>query len=705
MSNYSDFWLSPTLAASLHNRRKIRGEADPNYILAMLTIKRAISNFVRIITGENVKILFSSGKQSYATIKNNNEKVIVISSKLEANEVDVTVGLALHEAMHIKHSKFDSLSKLLDSVSIDEREWLRTTCNLIEDLRIDSIAYTYHVGYRGYYQKLYAYYLNRILFDNAKQSICNNVTVTAYISYLQLLLIDRNNIYPYDWLPEIRSLLNLIDITNIHLISSDEALLLSNRLYKEIKALVVKYGNTIEPEYEIPKYMHGEKDYSNVHNTPKEDEDSYRDDNYDTHITSNNGETVVKTSEQSDVTNESDDDEDNNLSDEDHSNANNSNVVIGQSSEDNSSDISDSIINGNELIKDYSKVESLFRDIQKIFDASLIEKKSGSKDVIQNLEILSMKKHIICNDKVNNIDYYSVLYEDVKIDDIDMSSSFKIHSPFSTIGFNSVTNKLDDAIINDAISSGISLAQKMQIRNEDRVTINARKQSGRIHNRSLYLLGTGCSDIFYTRETTSYNPTFIHITIDASGSMSGNRIKEAKRISIMIAKAASLLKDVHVSISFRHDFERVPLNSVIYNSKKNSLKHLIDTISLIQSRSSTPEALCFGSLSKYIQQESKGYDTYIINISDGEPIFSMKSIEYSGVLAAKHGRKAWENMLIDNNAIGLSYFVSDSLKERHVNMFKNIYTNSAKFVNTSSMINIINTINDMIMQNKSTYSH
>ena len=70
--------------------------------------RRAISNFVSIVTGKNIPVRFSTKGDSYT-----DGETVTISSKIsEPAEFDVAVGLALHEGSHIVLSDFDLLSEM-----------------------------------------------------------------------------------------------------------------------------------------------------------------------------------------------------------------------------------------------------------------------------------------------------------------------------------------------------------------------------------------------------------------------------------------------------------------------------------------------------------------------------------------------------------------------------------------------------------------
>ena len=111
-NNYSSFWLDN----GWDNNTSIFDEDEPKKkgvdLIALASYRRAISNFVSIVTGESdIKVRFTSAGDSYT-----DGKSVTISSKLDDKLFDSTVGLALHEGSHIKLSDFDFLRNLENEI-------------------------------------------------------------------------------------------------------------------------------------------------------------------------------------------------------------------------------------------------------------------------------------------------------------------------------------------------------------------------------------------------------------------------------------------------------------------------------------------------------------------------------------------------------------------------------------------------------------
>ena len=106
-NNYSSFWMD----SDWETRNTSIFDDDEDYVkpktdlVALASYRRAIANFVTIVTGESdIKVTFNSNDESYT-----DGKTVVIGSKMDDKLFDSSVGLALHEGSHIKLSDFDFL--------------------------------------------------------------------------------------------------------------------------------------------------------------------------------------------------------------------------------------------------------------------------------------------------------------------------------------------------------------------------------------------------------------------------------------------------------------------------------------------------------------------------------------------------------------------------------------------------------------------
>ena len=166
-NNYSSFWLDngwDNNSSIFDDEEKKKG-VD---LVALASYRRAVSNFVSIVTGlSDIKVTFKSSGDSYT-----DGKSVVISSKLDDKLFDSTVGLALHEGSHIKLSDFDFLKNLENNIpkeyfnrandkgysNNEVLSMVKDLLNYVEDRRIDNYVFTSSPGYKGYYHSLYEKY-------------------------------------------------------------------------------------------------------------------------------------------------------------------------------------------------------------------------------------------------------------------------------------------------------------------------------------------------------------------------------------------------------------------------------------------------------------------------------------------------------------------------------------------------------------------
>jgi hypothetical protein len=98
-TNYSSFWMGDSMEShySIFDNDESKPSVD---IIALSSYRRAISNFVSILTGDSsIKVNYTTSGDSYT-----DGKTVTISSKMDDKLYDSTVGLALHEGSHIKLS-------------------------------------------------------------------------------------------------------------------------------------------------------------------------------------------------------------------------------------------------------------------------------------------------------------------------------------------------------------------------------------------------------------------------------------------------------------------------------------------------------------------------------------------------------------------------------------------------------------------------
>jgi hypothetical protein len=221
---------------------------SPEYLMKLAHVRRGIANFVRIVTGRDIPVHFSTGEQSYAARKKTGEEFIVISATTDPAKFDVNVGLALHEGAHMVLSKrtnlkdsiplYDWVTKFkhnpecfLPPIVFKNMERLFMTLpqvvalthdivNVMEDRRIDKWMYQRAVGYRGYYDALYDELWHSPRIDAL---LLHPYTRTPLLKHYRLRIINISNPFSDpDALPGLREMFDLIDLPNIDRFASDD---------------------------------------------------------------------------------------------------------------------------------------------------------------------------------------------------------------------------------------------------------------------------------------------------------------------------------------------------------------------------------------------------------------------------------------------------------------------------------------------------
>ena len=219
-NNYSSFWLDDgwdTTSSIFDDEVEVNKKPKVD-LVALAGYRRAVSNFVSIVTGDSsIKVNFTSRDDSYT-----DGKTVTIGSKLDDKLFDSSVGLALHEGSHIKLSDFDFLKNL--EMNIPKEYYnraevkgfskgeilthLKNLLNYVEDRRIDHFIFTTSPGYKGYYHSMYDKYFHSKVVDKALKS--TEYTSKDWDSYIFRIINLTNKNTNLDALPGLREIRKLI---------------------------------------------------------------------------------------------------------------------------------------------------------------------------------------------------------------------------------------------------------------------------------------------------------------------------------------------------------------------------------------------------------------------------------------------------------------------------------------------------------------
>ena len=245
------------------------------------------------------------------------------------------------------------------------------------------------------------------------------------------------------------------------------------------------------------------------------------------------------------------------------------------------------------------------------------------------------------------------------------------------------------------------LGRKLQVRGEESQLKFTRQNSGKIDKRLISELGFGNSGVFSHTLTERYNKAYLHISIDASGSMSGKPWNKAMTSAVAMIKACDMAGNIDVVVSIRTTHGQgntdVPLILVAYDSRTDKLQKVKSLFSALNVTGTTPEGLCFEAIQKDLIPGNSNQDSYFVNYSDGQPYFGNKEISYSGERAEKHTNKMVNNMKAMGISV-LSYFIGGDYDRDEMPAFTSMYGKDAEFINATNMMAVAKTMNKKFLK-------
>jgi len=692
-----------------------------NDLYKLSATRRAVANFVQIVTQKNIPVSFATKSNSCT----DGEKVI-LSADVD-NNFDVSVGLALHEGSHIVLSDFGLLSEMntafdayryakIDiannggdivskieytinnckfrdglgemyyptgkigsriSVDVEIKNLIGSITNWIEDRRIDRYIYNSAPGYRDYYTSMYDFYFN----DKAitKGIASDEYTDENLESYMFRIINLHNEKTNLSKLKGLRAIYRLIDLKNIDRLKSTEDVF---NLSIDVTAIILD-----------------NIDYSGGKGKSSDKGEAEKGDGNPTGEADGNGEsTDGESGEGEGIEMATDGDFEGTDSDGD--------------SDGDASSASD-IKKGKETLPASAK-RQLDKKIQKQKDFldGKIKKKQITKGEAEKLQnIVDSDTQVV---RVGN-DYetkYSITkgVDCIVVKNLTENLLEQEDFPFSRIDWK--TKKPSEWAIDDVtkgITLGNILGKKLQVRNESRETVYSRLTKGKIDGRMVASLGYNNENVFYTKDVDQYKKANLHISIDYSGSMHGDKLRKAITSTVAIVKACQMARNINVQVSIRStdsSYRALPYIAVVYDSTKNTFRQFCKYMSILQANNTTPEGLCFEAIQKQLIPTTNDTDSYFLNFSDGQPCYSIgtadDSINYQGEAAAEHTKKQINKMR--NAGINtLSYFISDYSEERIQStsdwrIFQKCYGKDAKSVNVENMMQVAKTMNELFLQ-------
>jgi len=718
-TNYkaSSFWLDRDFDVSFRHGNTV------NYT-KLAAAQRAIGNFVNIVTGKQIPVVFQSNDSSFT-----DGQSVTIGTNLEDANFDPAVGLALHEGSHIAYTDF-SLFKGARSLSdsefarvvrfrgldpdllMTENQFgiIKDLLNWIEDRRIDFKVYTQAPGYRMYYEAMYNKYFNDKIIDKAlKAGTKNQETVDCYLFHI----INFTNVNrDLNALSKLNEIWNVIDLKNIdRLDTTIDALHLACDVYKIIESVVKQ--EALDEVNNVFKNA-GMDDEDEGDGGSKTIQETISDDAPTEGIGDGQGEDEDSSSEDEGSSSE-DDGED--LGEDDDSSSEDDGEDLGEDDEtDKDSDKSKSSSKKPNLEMsndDLKKLEKAIQEQKKFIDGNA--KKTGRLSKSQSRLVNAMREsgtesRGVATDGSGTMNEV----ETVVIKKLTpavicaMPSLFRSGAEKYINGRDLNTDSYEGRKItemSDAVTRGLILGKqlgtKLQLRNADKTLKSTRLQTGKIDRRLISQLGYDNVNVFHRIVTDRFKNYFIHISIDASGSMDGNKLLQAVTSAVAIAQAASMTTGIRVQISFRGTSEKLSgkeqcVTIYAYDSAHDKISKIRSLFRYITYFGCTPEGVAFKSIINDIKKDARGDELIFINYSDGAPTKVYGSHPYyNGV---EFTRKVVGEMR-DLNINVISYFIYDTyMYDGDKDKFTRMYGPDSKFIRPDSMTDISKTINAKFLE-------
>jgi hypothetical protein len=679
----SSFWLDRDFDTDF---KREGGGVD---LAKLAAAQRAIGNFVNIVTGKQIPVVFQTNDSSYT----DGERV-VIGTKLEDKNFDPAVGLALHEGSHILLTDFNMFlnankvktsylentvfANIIRMQGVDpdmtmkrrDFEIIKDLLNWIEDRRIDYYIYTTAPGYRMYYEAMYNKYFNDKIIDKALKT--NEKLEETWDDYFFHIINFTNPNRNLNALKSLKQIWSLVDLKNINrLKSTNDALLVAIEVYKTIKQAVAAAETQSEED---------------------EDEES------ETKISGGGG---GNGEDDSDVDDSDDDaageDDDETEGDEDESQGDGSGMSskdqekLRKAIEKQRDFLNDNAKKTGRITKKQASVVNALRDSgTEIRSVDTQSEGAGTANLIDTVVIKKLTPGIVCSLPyvfANNAEDY-------------MKGIYNYETDLVKNTWRVRDIRLNDESVVKGIILGKQLGRKLQIRDSERTLKSTRLQSGKIDRRLVAQLGYDNVNVFHRIVTDRYKNYFIHISIDASGSMSGEKLRNSITSAVAVAQAASMTTGIRVQISLRGtttlEGHEKCVTLYAYDSARDKMSKIRSMFKYLSAFGVTPEGVAFKSIEKDLRADAKGDECIFINYSDGEPT------DIRGVQSSYDGVDYTRRVVNSYREAGInviSYFIyKGTLWGNTKHNFRKMYGPDAQFIDPVNMTQVSKTVNAKFLE-------
>jgi len=718
-NNYSSFWLDndwDTTSSWDDEDDKPKG---PD-LIQLASYRRAIANFVNIVTSKNIPVTFNATGDSFT-----DGKKVTISAKLDDKLFDSAVGLALHEGSHILLSDFDFLKDLENSIpteyfnrgekkgysKTDVKVHIKNLLNYVEDRRIDYYVFSNSPGYKGYYHSMYDKYFHSKIVDKALGT--DEYTEENLDSYMFRIINLTNSNTRLNKLNGLRDVWKVLDLKNISRLGSTEsafetALDVYNVVLNNIPDGVEKTNkDTGEVSYERADgsgdSTHSDSDMDGSGSSSSDESREITNDEFEDLLDSiEKGEMGGNGNSGESVELDLDSDEGSSSSSTEGGSGNGSssneeteNVPVSETSK--------------VLLSDSQKkqLENAVKKQKKFMDEDISKKKLSKKDKesIDAIDASGMSYKEVGKD-LNKEDSWSKVGKTKCILVKNYNQTLVDSGTINMVSKHNYYGDDTELAITEGLRLGTILGRKLSVRTESRDTKYTRKDSGRIDKRLISELGFGNNNVFSQTFVDSYPDAFLHISVDASGSMGGSKWTRTMKSVVAMTKAIDMIEGVDVVVSFRSTQHATsgrgrqdnPIMLIAYDSRKDSLIKVKTLFKYLRPNGTTPEGLCYEAIMDEMVEGMKDRESYFLNFSDGMPMFGNDEVDYHHNTALNHTKKMVKE--IRNRGIKVvSYYIGDSYDtNRNMGEFKTMYGKDSQFVDVTSVTAVSRTMNKKFLE-------
>ena len=698
MSKYgkSSYWLQDWEDDDILVSSMDTLERKSHDIYKLAASKRAISNFVNIVTNQQIPVTFSTRGDSYTDGKS----VVIGSNVVEPKDFDIAVGLALHEGSHIKLSNFNVLHDIYNLVPQHIKDGaikkgihnpisiIKDLWNVVEDRRIDQYVFNSAPGYRDYYRAMYDKYFNDKVID--KGLLSDEYTEESVESYMFRIINLHNKNTDLSKLNGLREIYKVVGLGSIDRLKNSMDCF--NVALKMFQVILSNLPSATADESGEGQGENGENQPQNSEgNGGSSEPREMTDEEFEEFSDQMMGSSPMSGDMDSQPTGGSSMSVDNLPDDVDGGTPTSSTPNTKATEEVKLSD------RQKEILK--KKIEN-----QKKFMDGDISKKTITKSESNTLDQIDSSESELKRVGSDVRGYWGNLSKGVDCVVVRKMTRSLLESsicPMSRRDWSTDDIRLlNEKEVAEGVRIGTILGKKLQVRGEDRNTIFNRQKHGKIDKRIVSSLGFGNENVFQYMETDSYKKANLHISIDASGSMNGSKWSQTITNVVALCKAVDMIQNLSIQVSFRTTIENgtnKPYILLAYDSRKDKFSKVKQLFPYLYAGGTTPEGLCFEAIMSEFLNSNNDMDSYFLNISDGEPYFGSNGLDYSGQPAWNHTRKMVKK--IEGMGIKtLSYYVSDWKVDSPSREFVEMYGKGARAIDVTSVSQITKTMNELFLQ-------